>query len=160
MPEYRKQIDTPPVILHRKDIEGVARFFEPTVEERSSASFSFSSGDATFRAQSIEQLLQHDLPPVVDSLYFSVTNYDRHHGITLSLSKRHGNYNINAIDETWFKGKIQQINDFLSARRPWYLPISSFWISGLVSGCIFALFTAFAFFISQHSILGGSLAGL
>jgi hypothetical protein len=159
MPEYRKLIDTPPIILHRKDIEGLARFFEPPVDERGSASFSFSSGDLTFSANSFEELLQHELPPVVESLAFTFHNYDRKHGISLNIHKSFGHYYIYALDETWFKGKIQQLNEFLGSRRPWYLPISRIWLSALLGGFDMIVMAILSFFVFQHSILGMCLAG-
>lgn len=161
MQEYSKLIYTPPVILHRRDIEDLIKLLMENIPvEKMSLTFSFSHGDKTFRADSLEDLLQENLPPVVDSLVFSISNIDHNRWVRFDLSKRNGDYYIYALDETWFKGKIQQINEFLSTKRPWYLPVSRPWVAGLLAGCISPSLFAIIFFLFQHSILGISLSCL
>ncbi len=162
--EYRKFIETPPVTLHREDIKELARILTEKLPVHPKAfDFCFSYCDAQFRADSIEELLKQKLPPTVDGVAFSVLGWsdeggiDR--GITFNLTRTTGYYQIHALDETWFKGKIQQINEFLNLRRPWYA-LNRMSLAGLLGAGQTLAFFAFLFFIFQRSIVCGAFAVL
>jgi hypothetical protein len=165
MPEYRKMIDTPPVKLNRKDLEDLTRVFTKDTPGRTILGFSFAHGDAEFRADSLEDLFQNELPPVLNNFGFSVSHWADEKtgfdcGITLTLQRTWGHYHIHALDETWFKGKIQQINEFLKTRRPWYARFSGTRFAEALGGFQVLFVFALWVFLFLRSIAGGILAGL
>jgi hypothetical protein len=127
MQEFRKIIKTPPVILTKKDLEDLEQILTqnlPPPPKVAPFNFSLFAGDAQFQATSIIDLFAHNLPDVVDGLEFIIRGWtttasiDR--GISLELRRTYGQYQIHSSDEVWFNGKIQQINQFLQSKQPWY----------------------------------------
>jgi hypothetical protein len=161
MPEFRKIIGTPPTVLRRHDIKRLAELLVADLPRRPKAfDFAVSSGDAQFRADSIEELLEQDLPDQIDSFTVNVrgwtedNNIDR--GISLNLRRTLGDYQIHSLDEVWFRGKIQQLNEFFKARRPWYASMRTFF-PGLSGALYVSLFFALVFLLATKAML---LAGI
>jgi hypothetical protein len=125
MPEFRKLFDLPAVKLSREDIENIGRLITDGLPIKPKAfNFSLSDGDTTYRAYSLDELLSQNLPSSIDDLSFSVhgwsDEYKIDRGITISLRRTIASCQIHALDEVWFKGKIQQIMEFFERRKPWY----------------------------------------
>jgi hypothetical protein len=166
MSEFRKIIQTPPVVFRRHDIEQLATLLVADLARPAQPfDFALTSGDARFRADTIEELLQRDLPEQIDSLAVTVrgwtadNNIDR--GISINFHRTYGDYQIHSLDEVWFKGKIQQLNEFLKARRPWYasiLPYFPFLNGALQPLLLFA--SAFLFYKKSILLAGISLVAL
>jgi hypothetical protein len=125
MPEFRKIVQVPPIILHVEDVRVLVELLLEGVPRRPRAiEFALASGDRTYQAETIDELLNQKLPNAVDSITIRVLGWtddnsiDR--GVTMDLRPTVSDYQIHSLDEVWFKGKIQQIDEFFRARRAWY----------------------------------------
>jgi|GEM_PF-1778765 hypothetical protein len=164
MPEYRRTFETPAIVLTRADVEKLETILTEEMKshyDEFDFSISISAGEARFKGKSIEQLLKQNLPLNIDSLNFKVIcrteDKVRIGGITVSLHRRFGNYEIHSINEVWFKGKAQQLKEFFDLRQPWYgrlEPQIPFMLGSFLSIGIIALL----FFIYSKQLIGGLIA--
>ena len=164
MPEFRKLFDLPAAKLSREDIENLGRLITDGLPIKPRAfDFSLSDGDATYRAYSLDELLSQNLPSSVDDLSFSVHGWtddekiDR--SITIRLGRTIASCQIHALDEVWFKGKIQQIGEFFGQRKPWYGKFRTS-LPGLFGGFQSLSFGAFLFLLWKSEFLFSLIAGL
>lgn len=164
MPEFRKIIEPPAVKLDRNDVEQLAMLMTENIPQRPrSFEFALTFNDAQYSAETIEELFQQNIPATADSLSFTirgwndVNNIDR--GITLSLRKTIGDYQIHSLDEVWFKGKIQQLNDFFNSKRPWYSVFRKY-LPGIIGFSQGIVFLAIIFFMFSSSFILAATAGI
>jgi hypothetical protein len=160
VPEYRTTVDLPPATLKRNAIQELASIVSDGVPLNPfGVEFSFVVGERSYKAASIEELLHQTPPSTLDRLSFSVNGWSENpeirRGVSIDLSRYSGNYRIHALDEVWFRGKIQQIRIFFEAHRPWYrpsrvLPALLFGILGTLS--LDALL--YSIFLGGHVTLG------
>ncbi|MFQ5756515.1 MAG: hypothetical protein ACE5H7_10535 [Acidiferrobacterales bacterium] len=129
--------------------------------------FALSRGDFHYRADTVNDLLNQSLPREVDDLTFQARGWtddnaiDR--GIVMNLRPTVADYQIHAVDEVWYKGKIQQIDEFLRARRPWYgffreaFPrvVGALQGATLVATTLFLFLDSFAFAVVSGFMLAG-----
>lgn len=164
MPEFRKRFDLPAARLSRGDIENLGQLITDGLPTKPKTfDFSFSDGDATYRAYSLDDLLSQDLPSSIDDLSFAVhgwTDDDKiDRGVTINLRRTNASCHIHALDEVWFKGKIQQITEFFWRRSPWYGKFRPS-LSGIFGGLQALSFFALLFFLWKSEFLFSLVAGL
>lgn len=162
MREFRKIFDLPALRLSRADIMDLANLVTedmPTRRENSLEPFDFSIGEGSsdYRCHSIDELLAQNFPNGVDKLSFSVEGWtddgtiDRE--ITISIYGHGGAYcQIHALNEVWFKGKIQQINEFFRKHRPWHGVFHKY-IPFILGALGALLFSIPVFFLLQKNFL-------
>ena len=171
MREFRKIVDLPAARLYRADIEELAKIITDGLPEKRENSvlepFRFSLNDevSSYRANSVDELLSLDLPDAAEGLSIEATgwtdNREIDRGIDINLNRNFANVQIHALDEVWFNGKIQQVNDFFRNHRPWYGPFHKYTpvIFGILQGTAFlALFVFVAaekYLLAVFSIIFG-----
>lgn len=164
MPEFRKLFDLPAAKLSRADLEDLGQLISDGMPFRPDAfEFSVSDGDATYQAQSLDELLSQELPQSIDSLSFRVHGWtddnriDR--GVSLNLTRTTASCQIHSYDEVWFKGKIQQIMEFFTRRGTWYSKIRGM-VPFLFGFFVGAPFVALLFFLSARQFLFALVSGI
>lgn len=125
MPEFRKLFDLPAAKLSRTDVENLGHLITNGLPKKPQAfEFSLSEKEATYRDYSLAELLSQNLPSSIDRLSFNVHGWTDDNkidcGVTIDLHRTFASCQIYALDEVWFKGKIQQIVEFFAQRSPWY----------------------------------------
>lgn len=164
MPEFRKLFALPAARLSRADLDNLGRLISDDLQFRPDAfDFTFSDGDATYRAHSLDELLSLELPQSIDGVSFRAhgwtddNNIDR--GVVLHLSRTIAYCQIHSYDEVWFKGKIQQLTEFFTRRGPWYCKIRDS-LAGLFGGFEALSFCALLFLLLTGRFLFALVAGL
>ncbi|MCX7061381.1 MAG: hypothetical protein NTZ11_10875 [Gammaproteobacteria bacterium] len=162
MPEFRTIVKVPPLRLNKDSIEALAKLAVQGVPTRpKSCDFTLSVGDAQYGADSLEELWAQALPVQVESLSISVRGWtddnriDR--GIWLTLRPTGGEYQVHSSDEVWFRGKLQQLSQFMQAHTPWYRPMVPAF-SGISGAGIAFLLIAATTAIKHGSFLSASLS--
>ena len=130
MPEYRSLFDLPPSVLSRLDLLALAKLLEDGVPVNPHAvEYTAKFGDVSYRAKSITELLDQ-LPLEIAEIDFRVSGWTESNsidrGVLIRLHAISASCQIHSLDEIWFQGRIVQIKDFFSRRRPWYAPIRPF----------------------------------
>lgn len=164
MPEFRKLFDLPAAKLSREDVENLAKVITDGIASTRPdyLSLSLSSGDATYKARSIDELLSQELPASVDNLDFSVagvtSDYNIDRGVTIHLHRLYSTCQVHALDEIWFNGKIEQITKFFRNRRTWYGKFRNFFpfLFGVI---LTASFFVFSFLVNDGEIPLALVAG-
>ncbi len=124
MPEYRSLFDLPPSVLSRGDLLALAQLLEDGVPlNPHSVEYTAKKGEVSYQAKNIDELL-NQLPADVDELELRVRGWAEDNAIDRGFSIRlHAivsSCQIHSADEIWYRGKLAQINEFFSVRRPWY----------------------------------------
>ncbi|MCX6052204.1 MAG: hypothetical protein NTZ60_06780 [Campylobacterales bacterium] len=154
MKEYRKIVKTEAVLLKYDDVEKLINILIENIPNHSHAfDFNINKGDTTIGADNLNDLFAQDLPNEIDGLTCTVrgwtedNNIDK--GISLSFRRTVSDYQIHAYDETWFLGKIGQINTFLKSKKPWYAFLSKNFAS--INGILVVVFPMiFIFLINKE----------
>ena len=126
MPEFYRFLDLPSTKLARADVEELGCLVCKDLQtEPGLFEFSFSAGEKTYRAHSLDELLRQNLSASIDTLDFRVHGWSDDdkkivRSIAVRLSRSSSNCSVRSSDETWFKGMMQQLIDFFNARKTWY----------------------------------------
>jgi hypothetical protein len=164
MPEFSKIFDLPPAKLSRADVEALGRLMvEGLPPKRNSFKFQFRVRDATYHSYSLDELLAQELPVSIDRLEFTVHGWNDDNGIdrsvTINLGRITASCSVRSLDETWYKGKTQQLLEFFTMRSPWYGTIRPY-LPGILGGLQGILISASVYFFLAHQFLFVLVAGI
>lgn len=125
MPEFRENVEAPPTVLYVSDLEELQEMLIDGLRPHSNRLEVNANHRVTnYKADTLQKLLETNRPKQLNTIEFRVLGWtpanDIDRGITLRLSPFVSDFQIFARDETWFRGKKQQISDFLRSRRPWF----------------------------------------
>lgn len=141
--EYRLIVDLPPTLLRPKDLfelEGVIRSGMNIREEKGDFSLTVSTEEGRdISAHSVEELLSLDLPAATDRLSIDARGWAENTidtGVRLTLYHNYISCQVHSYDETWFRGKLEQIRRFFSRHRPWYWWLNK--VGPVISGFLIA----------------------
>jgi hypothetical protein len=117
--EYRVIIDLPPTLLRRKDLfeleEVISSGMNIPEEKRSFRLTVKTEEGRVISAQSVEELLSLDLPATTDGLSIEARGWAENTidtGVSLTLYHNFISCQVHSYDETWFRGKLDQIRRF------------------------------------------------
>ncbi len=162
MKEYRKIFDLPPLKLTRADIRSLADLVGnsiPVTRDKGiiqPLNFSIGTDNTTYTAHSIDDLLANTLPDTIDAFSIRGTGWSDYRtincGISINLRRTVADVQIHAIDGIWFKGMIQEINEFCINHSPWYRIFRN--CIAFISGGLNSIFCcAFLFFLYREQFL-------
>jgi hypothetical protein len=124
--KYSAILDLPPTLLRLKDLfelEEVVRRGMNIPEDKLSFSVTVSTEELAVNAQSVEDLLSLDLPATTARLFIRAYGWAGNtidKSVSLTLYHNYISCHVDSYDETWFRGKLDQIRRFFSRHRPWY----------------------------------------
>jgi len=159
--EWRKTVDVHPVVLYKKDIIELITFLMDCEEnQKVGIAIKFGYKGLTKTLTSIEDLRNFSKEDPTGDLSIAVRTRDDAgiiNGITLTMYNGYVSYKIYSKSETWFLGKISQLDNFFKKNKPWYAPITRFMrFTGpaLVMSFIYLFISS----IQRHNILLASLS--
>jgi hypothetical protein len=124
--EFREIVTLPPVLLRREDLVELERLMlEGMIPcEGGSPIFKVENGPQSFSAESIGVLLNKELPRSTSSFSASITSWSSNGnitaGVSLTLYKNFGQFQLHADSEPLFLGKKHQLLGFFRRHTPWY----------------------------------------
>ena len=164
MAEYRKIEKIPPTVW---DLEGLKKLSSIMREnlniKHKSDDFSVSCGEVSYSAEALEEIFEKQSIESIDAVTFKAIGWnDRNEidkSITLSFRPTWSDYQIHSTDETWFKGKSVQLNEFFSSKKIWYSQLRNY--LPLIFGLLYVIFSlaAIIFFKLNYFFLVFFLCG-
>ena len=126
--EFRKIINVHPVILFKNDIIKLFKIIlDCNNNERCEFEAKFDYGEAKESLNNIDEVISFVQDRPTDRLAIQVYIWDNNeivHGFSINFNFNNISFQIHSQSQTWFLGKIQQLQKFFKTCKPWYASIN------------------------------------